>query len=320
MSPPSLSEPGRGCRRQPAAQRLLVLLLAVATLPVLSRQYLGRTAGEIPIFMNAVDALWQGRLYSDAVFEYPPYALIWFLVPHAWAHDVQSFRLAFGLEIWLVDAAIKAMLLWRGIRRRQGFPDLVLFVYSLGSAALGHLLLMKYDAVPAALSLTAVLAVAGGWPLVGGRHGRARRWNEGLPRPVHPDPGDRRVAVERSPSPSIRGRRCGRGRAAAAAGRMDAVVEVRGLPRWPRPGSGIAGGECRLGAAPHRRGRILGAGWNVERGRRSARQPVAGPRPPVLDCLDTCLRHDGVVDDAADCAADGPLTWKRNGTGDSGCD
>jgi uncharacterized membrane protein len=146
-----------------------MLLLAVATLPVLSRQYLGRTAGEIPIFMNAVDALWQGRLYRDAVFEYPPYALIWFLAPHAWAHDVQSFRLAFGLEIWLFDAAIKAVLLWRGIRGRQGFPDLIPFlVYSLGSAALGHLLLMKYDAVPAALSLAAVLTVAGGRPLLSG--------------------------------------------------------------------------------------------------------------------------------------------------------
>jgi hypothetical protein len=157
-------------RQSPAGRTAAaVLLLAVATLPVLSRQYLGRTAGEIPIFMNAVDALWQGRLYGDAVFEYPPYALIWFLVPHAWAHDVQSFRLAFGLEIWLVDAAIKAVLLWRGLHRRQGFPDLIPFLfYSLGSAALGHLLLMKYDAVPAALSLAAVLAVAGGRPLVGG--------------------------------------------------------------------------------------------------------------------------------------------------------
>ena len=157
-------------RMSPAARTAAaVLLLAVATLPVLSRQYLGRTAGEIPIFMNAVDALRQGRLYSEAVFEYPPYALIWFLAPDAWAHDIQSFRLAFGLEIWMFDAAIKAALLWRGIPGRQGVPDLIPFlVYSLGSAALGHLLLMKYDAVPAALSLAAVLAVAGGRPLLGG--------------------------------------------------------------------------------------------------------------------------------------------------------
>ena len=146
------------------------LLLAIATLPVLSRQFLGRTGAEIPIFMRGVDALWQGSLYSEHVFEYPPYALIWFLAPYAWSPaDVASFRFAFGLEIWSFDAAIKAVLLWRAIRGRSGFPDLIpFFVYSLGSAALGHLLLMKYDAIPAALSLGSVLAVTGGWPVLGG--------------------------------------------------------------------------------------------------------------------------------------------------------
>lgn len=145
-------------------------LLAIATLPVLSRLNLGRTAGEIPIFMGGVEALMSGRLYVEHVFEYPPYALIWFLAPYAWApDDVERFRVAFGLQIWLFDAAIKAVLLWRGIRALQGFPDLIPFLaYSLGSAALGHLLLMKYDAVPAALSLAGVLAVCGRHPFLGG--------------------------------------------------------------------------------------------------------------------------------------------------------
>ncbi|MGH9241167.1 MAG: glycosyltransferase 87 family protein [Vicinamibacterales bacterium] len=155
----------------PAARTTAVaFLLAIATLPVLSRQYLGRTAGEIPIFMGGVEALLAGRLYGEHVFEYPPYALIWFLAPYAWApDDAERFRFAFGLQIWLFDAVIKAVLLWRGIRARQGVPDLIPFlVYSLGSAALGHMLLMKYDAVPAALALAGVLAVCGGRPFLGG--------------------------------------------------------------------------------------------------------------------------------------------------------
>ena len=120
--------------------------------------------------MGGVEALLAGRLYGEHVFEYPPYALIWFLAPYAWApDDAERFRVAFGLQIWLFDAVIKAVLLWRGIRARQGFPDLIPFlVYSLGSAALGHLLLMKYDAVPAALALAGVLAVCGGRPFLGG--------------------------------------------------------------------------------------------------------------------------------------------------------
>ena len=120
--------------------------------------------------MGGVEALLAGRLYGEHVFEYPPYALIWFLAPYAWApDDAERFRLAFGLQIWMFDAAIKAALLWRGIRARHGCPDLVPFlVYSLGSAALGHLLLMKYDAVPAALSLAGVLAVCSGRTFLGG--------------------------------------------------------------------------------------------------------------------------------------------------------
>ena len=47
----------------------LALLLAAATLPVFSRQYLGRTGGEIPIFIRGVEALLDGRLYGDHVFE-----------------------------------------------------------------------------------------------------------------------------------------------------------------------------------------------------------------------------------------------------------
>jgi hypothetical protein len=155
----------------PAARMVATAtLFAVATLPVLSRQYLGRTGAEIPIFMRGVDAFLQGRLYDEHAFEYPPYALIWFVAPYAWApDDVQSFRLAFGLEIWLFDAAIKATLLWRAVRARAGFPDLIpFFVYSLGSASLGHLLLMKYDAIPAALSFAGVLAVVSGRPFLGG--------------------------------------------------------------------------------------------------------------------------------------------------------
>ena len=145
------------------------ILLAIATLPVLSRQYIGKTHSDLAVYLAGVEALLEGRLYDGHVFEYPPYALIWFLAPSVWAHDLESYRLAFGLQIWLFDAAIKATLLWRALRARSGFPDLVpFFVYSLGSAALGHVLLMRYDAIPGGLSLAGALAVTGGWPLLGG--------------------------------------------------------------------------------------------------------------------------------------------------------
>ena len=145
-------------------------LWAVATLPVLSRLVIGRAADDLKVFMNGADAVLHGPLvYRDVVFEYPPYALLWFLPPRALSHDLGSFRLAFGLEMWAADALVKALLLWHGVRHRGGLHDLTPFLaYSLGSAALGHLLLQRFDLVPAALTLGAALAVAGGSALLGG--------------------------------------------------------------------------------------------------------------------------------------------------------
>lgn len=146
------------------------MLWAAATLPVLSRLVIGAPADDLKVFMNGADAVLHGPLvYRDVVFEYPPYALLWFLPPRALSHDLASFRLAFGLEMWAADAGIKAMLLWHGVRHGSGLRALVPFLaYSLGSAALGHILLQRFDLVPAALALGAALAVAGGWTLLGG--------------------------------------------------------------------------------------------------------------------------------------------------------
>ena len=154
------------------ARRLIVAstLWAMATLPVLSRLAIGRAAGDLTVFQSGAEALLHGPLvYRDVVFEYPPYALLWFLPPRLLSHDLDGFRLAFGLEMWAADAVIKALLLWLGVRARTGLRDLVPFVaYSLGSAAVGHVLLQRFDLIPAVLTLGATLAVAGGWALLGG--------------------------------------------------------------------------------------------------------------------------------------------------------
>jgi hypothetical protein len=75
---------------------------------VLSRLVIGRAADDLRVFMNGADAVPHGPLvYHDVVFEYPPYALLWFLPPRALSHDLGSFRLAFGLEMWAADALVR---------------------------------------------------------------------------------------------------------------------------------------------------------------------------------------------------------------------
>ena len=119
------------------------------------------------VLMNAV--LDGKRVYVDVPFEYPPYVLAWFAGPTMLAEDLGQFRLFFGGLILCLDALIKAALLWTGFRDRHRPPDALPFVmYTLATAALGHILLQRYDVIPAVLSVAAVLALSSGWAGVAG--------------------------------------------------------------------------------------------------------------------------------------------------------
>ena len=154
----------------PAGRRTAAgILWILATIPVLSRQTIGAAHGDLIVFMGGVDALWQGAVYRDVAFEYPLYALLWFLVPRAVSADLAAFRVAFGLQIWICDAVLKGLLLWLGLRAHTGVRGLVpFFVYTLATAALGHFLLQRFDLAVAALTVVAAVASAAGWPLLAG--------------------------------------------------------------------------------------------------------------------------------------------------------
>ena len=92
-----------------------VLLWAVFTLPFLSRLVIGRTSHDVELFWVGGTALLQGaRIYTDVVFEYPPYALLWFVGPAAISGNLAEFRTAFGLLIWAIDAGVNTNANWVG--------------------------------------------------------------------------------------------------------------------------------------------------------------------------------------------------------------
>jgi len=143
---------------------LAVALWALGTLPFLSRLFRGQSSRDLEHYVSSANALLDGqRMYVDVPFEYPPYALAWLAGPAMLAGDVAGFRLFFGLLILCLDAAIKAALLWSGFRDRHRPPDVLPFVmYTLATAAVGHFLLQRYDVIPAALSVAAVMALSAG--------------------------------------------------------------------------------------------------------------------------------------------------------------
>ena len=139
-------------------------LWSLGTLPFLTRLFWGRTSRDLEHYMLSANALLDGqRIYVDVPFEYPPYALGWLAGPAIVAEDVAQYRLFFGLLILCLDALVKAALIWAGFRDRHRPPDVLPFVmYTLATAAVGHFLLQRYDVIPAALSVAAVIALSAG--------------------------------------------------------------------------------------------------------------------------------------------------------------
>ena len=85
------------------------------------------------------------------------------------AEDVGQYSLLFGVLILCLDALVKAALIWTGFRDRHRPPDALPFVmYTLATAAVGHILLQRYDVIPAAMSVAAVIALSAGWAGVAG--------------------------------------------------------------------------------------------------------------------------------------------------------
>ncbi|RKG75329.1 DUF2029 domain-containing protein [Corallococcus sp. CA049B] len=145
------------------------LALALAVLPLALYAFSSRQ-GDLPLYFRTARAFLDGAVPNrDFRFEYPPYALLWF-VPATWAGgDLRGFILAFGLQLTLIDAFIKWLLLSEGVRRwgaawRAWVP---FAAYSVVSWLQSVHYLKRYDLIPAALALAALVA------LMRGREGRA---------------------------------------------------------------------------------------------------------------------------------------------------
>jgi hypothetical protein len=141
----------------------------VLTLPLLSRLWIGSTSNDVRTYWRSAEAVLGGAaLYRDVPFEYPPYAMVWFLGPAWVSGTLADFRLAFGLLIWTVDALVKAVLIRIGAQSGTRFDWKPVVLYSIATAAGGHYLLQRYDVIPAAVAFASFLALARGWPATSG--------------------------------------------------------------------------------------------------------------------------------------------------------
>ena len=149
---------------------LLVVGLWVLTRAVLlvvslnPRLYSAAVFGDARFYAAKVERMFQGELpYRDVAIEYPPGSVPFTILPGLAVGTGAGYRLAFACEMVLVDAVglwaatRLARIVDRGRRR-------IPLAYVLAMVAMGPLLLLRFDLVPAVCVLLAAAMAAEGRP------------------------------------------------------------------------------------------------------------------------------------------------------------
>jgi hypothetical protein len=135
------------------------VLLAVSLNP---RLYSAALFGDVRFYGAKVERMFQGELpYRDVATEYPPGSVPFTILPALVVGTGAGYRLAFACEMLLVDAVG----LWAATRLgrvvdagRRRIP----LAYVLAMVAVGPLLLLRFDLVPAVCVLLAATMAAEG--------------------------------------------------------------------------------------------------------------------------------------------------------------
>ena len=172
---------------------LLVVGLWVLTRAVLlvvslnPRLYSAAVFGDARFYAAKVERMFQGELpYRDVAIEYPPGSVPFTILPGLVVGTGAGYRLAFACEMVLVDAVG----LWAASRLArivdQGRRRIPL-AYVLAMVAMGPLLLLRFDLVPAVCVLLAALMAAErrpGWAAAALGYGAAAKIFPGVLAPL----------------------------------------------------------------------------------------------------------------------------------------
>jgi len=172
---------------------LLVLGLWLATRAVLlvvslhPRLYSAALFGDVRFYAAKVERIFQGELpYGEVATEYPPGSVPFTILPGLVVGTGAGYRLAFGCEMVLVDAVG----LWSATRlarvvdqARRRIP----LAYVLAMVAMGPLLVLRFDLVPAVCVLLAATMAAErrfGWAAAALGYGTAAKIFPGVLAPL----------------------------------------------------------------------------------------------------------------------------------------
>ncbi|MEN6472515.1 MAG: glycosyltransferase 87 family protein [Syntrophaceae bacterium] len=93
--------------------------------------------------------------YRDFNLEYPPLALVFFLLPRLFTTVYPTYVMVYKVEVFIC-MLIGLMVIYRSAARLRQAPWKVMSVYTLGILAVGPIIAEQYDLFPAILVLSAI--------------------------------------------------------------------------------------------------------------------------------------------------------------------
>ncbi len=128
-----------------------ILILAVLFQTVYKIEFSG-----IGLYFDYASQVLSGSLpYRDFALEYPPFSLLFFILPRLVSSTWQTFAIYYQAEVIIFDL-IGLLVIYAIANRLEKSPWQMLSAYTLGVLALGPITGQQYDIFPAIMSLLAV--------------------------------------------------------------------------------------------------------------------------------------------------------------------
>lgn len=126
---------------------------------------------DVGLYLDYASKIMSGQIpYRDFAVEYPPGAMLIFLLPRLFAATPEAYGTAFAIEMLAFDLVCLFMILIMARRLKLAVVP-TLAIYTLVTVAVGAIAVQRYDFAPAALSLAAVFLFGRGhyksaWALI----------------------------------------------------------------------------------------------------------------------------------------------------------
>ncbi len=108
------------------------------------------------IYFGFASRVLEGNIpYQDFTLEYPPFSLLFFILPRLVASTWSSFSIYYQAEVVIIDI-IGILIIYAVARKTANPPWIFLMIYTLCILAMGPIIGQQYDLFPAVMSLLSI--------------------------------------------------------------------------------------------------------------------------------------------------------------------